>query len=161
MRGMSAFGVLLAGGIDSNEGGLGVTSSRPKEETVRTSKRTWLRLAMLVTVACNDSLAPFQPEIANQPDNFQLQATNVRAVTNTFEYTWQNSGTTANVNQATIVAVGTAQLTILDSQGTQVYSRDLSENGTFQTTAGTTGAWKIRMALTNYSGTLNFRAQKP
>jgi len=116
---------------------------------------------MLVAVACNDSLAPFQPEIANLPDNFQLQATNVKAVTNTFEYTWQNSGTTANVNQATTVAAGTAQLTILDSQGTQVYTRDLAENGTFQTTPGTTGAWKIRMALTNYSGTLNFRAQRP
>jgi len=124
-------------------------------------KRPWLYLAVFAVLACNDSLAPFQPEIANVPDNFQLQATNVQRVTNTFEYTWQNSGTTANVNQATVVAVGTAQLTILDSQGTQVYTRNLAENGTFQTTSGTTGAWKIRMALTNYSGTLNFRVQKP
>lgn len=128
---------------------------------MRLSHRTLLHLALFASAACNDSLAPFQPEIANLPGNFQLQATNVRSVTNTFEYTWQNAGTTANVNQATTIAAGSAQLTILDSQGTQVYTRNLSDNGTFTTTAGTTGAWTIRMVLTNYSGTLNFRVQTP
>lgn len=123
------------------------------------SRRTWLLLAF-AAIACSDSLAPFQPEIANVPDNFQLQATNVRDVTNTFEYTWQNTGTTANVNQATTIVDGTAQLTILDAQGSQVYTRNLADNGTFQTSAGVTGAWTIRMVLTNYDGTLNFRVQK-
>ena len=129
--------------------------------TMRTALRTLTRLIMLTTLACSDSLAPFQPEVSNVADNFQLQATGVTNVTDTFEYTWQNSGTTANVNQATIVSSGTAQLTILDATGAQVYTRSLADNGTFVTTAGATGAWKIRMVLTNYSGTLNFRAQKP
>lgn len=120
-----------------------------------------LSIAVLAVLGCSDSLAPFQPEIANVPDNFQLQATDVKSVTNTFEYAWQNSGTTANVNQATIVSAGSANLTILDGQGTQLYANDLAQNGTFQTSAGTPGAWKIRMSLTNYSGTLNFRVQKP
>ena len=118
-------------------------------------------VVMLAGFACNDSLAPFQPEIANVPGNFQLQATNVRNVTNTFEYTWQSNAATANVNQATIIAAGTATLTILDSQDAQVYTRNLADNGTFQTTSGTAGAWTIRMVLTNYSGTLNFRVQNP
>ncbi|HEU4997279.1 MAG TPA: hypothetical protein VFT29_20825 [Gemmatimonadaceae bacterium] len=118
-------------------------------------------IAIFAVLACSDSLAPFQPEIANATDSFQLQATGVRSVTNTFEYTWQNTGTTANVNQATVVIAGTATLTILDAQGQQVYAKDLAQNGTFQTSAGNAGAWKIRMALTNYSGTLNFRVQKP
>ena len=128
---------------------------------MRTAIRTLTLMTVVSTLACSDSLAPFQPEIANVPDNFQLQATGVTNVSNTFEYTWQNSGTTANVNQATTVSAGSAQLTILDATGAQVYTRALADNGTFPTTAGTSGSWKIRMVLTNYSGTLNFRAQKP
>ena len=113
------------------------------------------------TIACNDSLAPFQPEIANLPDNFQAQATGVQNVTSNLEYTWQNSGTTANVNQATVISGGAATLTVLDAQSVQVYTKDLGANGTFQTSAGTAGAWKVRVALVNFSGTLNFRLQKP
>lgn len=120
-----------------------------------------LAFAAMATLACNDSLAPFQPEIANLTDNFQLQATNVQNVTTTLEYTWQNTGTTANVNQATVLSVGTATITIFDGQNVQVYTKDLTANGTFQTTAGTAGAWKIRVVLSNATGTLNFRAQKP
>ena len=112
-------------------------------------------------IACNDSLAPFQPEIANLTDNFQLQATNVRNVTSTLDYTWQNTGTSANVNQATVASAGTATLTIQDGQSAQVYTKDLTANGTFQTSAGSAGAWKIHVVLTNFSGTLNFRVQKP
>jgi hypothetical protein len=112
-------------------------------------------------IACNNSLAPFQPEVANLTDNFQLQATNVRNLTTVLDYTWQNTGTSANVNQATVASTGTATLTMQDAQSTQVYTKDLTANGTFQTTAGTAGAWKIHVVLTNFSGTLNFRAQKP
>lgn len=102
----------------------------------------------------------FQPQITNQPDNFQFQATNVTNVTQTLQYTWQNSGTMASVNQATTSTAGTATLTIRDASGTQVYTKDLNANGTFPTTAGTTGAWTIQVVFTNWSGTVNFRVQK-
>ena len=124
------------------------------------SNRTLLPLVIFALIACNDSLAPFQPEITNATDNFQLQATDVTNLTNTFDFTWQNTGTMANVNQATTIAAGSATLTIFDAQNVQVYTRNLADNGTFQTAAGSTGAWMIRMVLTNYSGTLNFRVQK-
>jgi hypothetical protein len=124
-----------------------------------------IALICLVAVAAtgcnNDSLAPFQPEVTNQPDTFQLQATAVKNVTTTLEYDWQNSGTTANVNQATVMTDGAASLTILDADGTQMYARDLAENGTFVTGAGTAGLWTIRMVLTSFDGTLNFRVEKP
>lgn len=117
--------------------------------------------AAALTLACHDSLAPFQPEISNLPDNFQLQATNVKNVTTTLDYNWQNTGTTANVNQATVLTAGTATVTIQDAQSVQVYTKDLTANGTFQTTAGAAGTWKIHVVITNASGTLNFRVQKP
>ncbi len=48
-----------------------------------------------------------------------------------------------------------------DAGGTQVYTHSLGENGTFQTLAGTAGAWSIEVTLSGASGNLNFRAQKP
>jgi len=102
----------------------------------------------------------FQPQVANNPDNFQFQSTGVQNVTQTLQYTWPNSGTHASVNQATTVTTGSAMLQIRDSQGTVVYNSDLALNGTFPTApAGQAGNWTILLTLSNYSGTLNFRVQ--
>jgi hypothetical protein len=43
--------------------------------------------AFLVSVNCADSLDPFEPEIANATDNFQLQATGVTSTTLDRTYT--------------------------------------------------------------------------
>ena len=120
-------------------------------------------LLVLVLAGCgssNKSLAPFQPQINNIADNFQLQATGVNNVTSTLTYTWQNTGTSATVNQSCAISAGTAMLVILDNNGTQVYSNNLTVNGTFATSAGVTGNWTIRVTLNSNSGDLNFRAQK-
>lgn len=119
--------------------------------------------AIALLAACGNStdpLAPFSPQITNVADNFHLQATNVTNVTSTINYTWANTGTTAAAGQSSTVAAGTAVLTVLDKNGMQVYSQSLSTNGTFPTSAGTTGNWTVRLVLTNYSGTLNFQVQK-
>jgi hypothetical protein len=120
-------------------------------------------VALALTAACGNStgpLAPFQPQINNVPDDFQFQATNVTNVTWTFTYLWTNTGDTATVNQSTTVTGGSATLTILDKNGTQLYTQSLSANGTFGMTKGVAGNWTIRVVFTNYSGTVNFRAQK-
>ncbi len=119
-------------------------------------------LAPLVT-GCGGGSAlnpAFQPQVANNPDNFQFQSTGVQSVTQNLQYTWSNSGTHASVNQATTVTGGSAMLQIRDSQGTLVYNSDLALNGTFPTNpAGQAGNWTILLTLSNYSGTLNFRVQ--
>ena len=133
--------------------------------TVNTIRSTAMLVGILlagsVSACGDDPLAPFEPEVANLTDSFQLQATDVTGVTATVQYSWQNTGTMANVNQASVKNAGTAVLTISDAGGTQVYSQDLAANGTFQTTAGTTGGWTVRVVLNDFSGTLNFRAEKP
>lgn len=114
--------------------------------------------------ACSDSpTAPgIQPQIINQADNFEYQVSDVQGFSGTLSYTWQNSGTQANVNQATTVSGGTITLRILDAAGTQVYSRSLSENGTFATAVGQAGAWTVRVVYSSaIAPTVNFRAQKP
>lgn len=102
-----------------------------------------------------------QPEITNATDNFQWQVSNLDNVTQTLTYNWQNTGTSANVNQATSPSGGSATLIVRDANGAQLYSRSLSETGTFQTDSGTAGAWTIVVELSGASGTFNFRVQKP
>jgi len=119
--------------------------------------------ALALVAACGNStgpLAPFQPQINNVADDFQFQATGVTNVTWTFNYAWTNTGDSATVNQATTVTGGSATLTIFDKNGTQLYTQSLSANGTFGMTKGVAGSWTVRVAFTNYSGTVNFRAQK-
>lgn len=129
----------------------------------RRLRQTAVFLSCLIVGACGSStgpLAPFQPQINNLADNFQFQATGVTNVTWTYTYTWSNSGDSATVNQATTVTGGSATLTILDNNGTQLYSQSLSSNGTFGMTKGVHGNWTIKVGFTNYTGTVNFRVQK-
>ncbi|HMB68072.1 MAG TPA: hypothetical protein VKU85_02130 [bacterium] len=123
--------------------------------------------ACLALAACSDNAAPnnaldpFQPEIVNTAASFELQATAVTNVTTTQDYTWQNAGTTANVNQATVVNDGAATLAVLDADGTEVYSSDLAVSGSFVTAAGTAGDWTLRLVLNGCFGDLNFRVETP
>lgn len=121
-------------------------------------------VAVVLASACGDSnpIGPSnQPEIANNRDNFQFQASNLRSTTQTLSYTWENTGTTANVNQSGRLDGGTATLTLRDAAGSQVYTRDLGVTGTFVSAAGTAGNWRIEVRLNDATGTLNFRVQKP
>jgi hypothetical protein len=122
--------------------------------------RAVLAAAVAALGCSNNSLAPFQPEIRNLPDNYEFQATALTNVTTTVQYTWQNSGASATINHSSVVTTGTATLTVKDANGTTVYSGALVASGTPTTTAGVAGAWTIRVDLVDVSGTLNFRVQK-
>ena len=122
-------------------------------------------MPMLVTIAligaCSkDPLSPFQPEIGNVADNFQLQATNVTGVTATRIYSWSNSGTRATINHSTVTSAGSARFIVRDAAGTVVYDKALAPSLNESTIAGTAGVWTIQLQLTTYSGTLNVRSQK-
>jgi outer membrane biogenesis lipoprotein LolB len=41
-----------------------------------------------------------QPQIGNNPDNFQFQATNLSQTTQTLTYSWTNTGSVGTVNQS-------------------------------------------------------------
>ncbi len=114
-------------------------------------------------VACSSAnpIGPSnQPEVGNNPDNFQFQASNLSRTTQTLTYSWAHTGTTANVNQSGQIAGGEATLTLRDGSGNQVYRRTLSDSGTFISSGGPAGTWRIDVQLTDVSGTLNFRVQR-
>lgn len=132
----------------------------------------WTRVAIFVMVVslagltgCGDddnSLTNpvFQPEINNATDNFQLQATNVKSVTQIVEYSWTNTGTAANIDQSCAITAGTAELSLYDSANALVYTKDLKQGGSYVSGTGATGTWKIRVRLVQVYGTVNFRVQK-
>lgn len=115
---------------------------------------------VIASCGASDSLGPFQPEVTNAQDNFQLQATGVTNVTTTKTYVWHNTGTAATVNHSTTTTAGSARITILAPGSVTVYDKALVASANESTTVGTSGDWTINLVLTNYSGTLNFRVQK-
>ena len=128
------------------------------------STALWSLMALALVVGCggNDATAPrYQPQITNIANSFAFQVTGLQSVTDELVYTWRNDGTTANVNQSPAGLQGTTSLVVSDAGGRQVYSRALTENGTFVTSAGTAGNWTIRVKFTNASGTSNFSLQRP
>ena len=124
--------------------------------------RSMVALALVVGCGGNDATAPrYQPQVTNVANSFAFQVTGLQSVTDELLYTWRNDGTTANVNQSPAGLQGTASLVVTDAGGRQVYSRALTENGTFVTSAGTAGNWTLRVKFTNASGTSNFSLQRP
>ncbi len=102
-----------------------------------------------------------QLEVSNNPGFFSLQVTALDNVSQTLTYSWTNPGTTANVNQASSVSGGTATVSVMNASTAQVYSRNLADNGTFNTTTGTTGTWTVVVTLNEVTGTLNFSLDTP
>jgi hypothetical protein len=124
--------------------------------------RRWLVAGFLIAAACGDSTtAPGRdPQIINSTDNFQYQISDIQDFSGTQIYTWQNTGTTATVNQSASISAGSVTLVLRDANGVQVYSHSLADNGTFSSSAGTAGAWTVRVTYSGASATVNFRADK-
>lgn len=127
-------------------------------------RAVWIGLALVAT-SCGAAANPIgpsnQPEIANTRDNFQFQASGLVNTTQTLSYTWENTGSSVNVNQSGSVSSGRATLVIRTASGAEVYNRDLSTTGTFASATGSPGNWRIELRLEGFTGTLNFRVQKP
>lgn len=116
-------------------------------------------LLLLGLCACGgDSTGPFEPQVSAEA--FELQAAGVSGVTTTVRYTWENTGLFARVTHATTTGDGTATLTIRDAFGSLVYQRSLSADLAESTRIGSPGRWTITLALTGFSGTLNFKVRR-
>lgn len=128
----------------------------------RASAVAWLIALMLTSAACGGNpVGPSnQPEIGNNTDSFQFQASNLAGTTQTLTYNWTNTGSVANVNQSGVIESGDATLVLRDPSGNQVYSRSLKSTGTFMSSAATAGSWRIEVVLAGVKGTVNFRVQR-
>ncbi|HEX6250312.1 MAG TPA: hypothetical protein VFZ56_02630 [Gemmatimonadaceae bacterium] len=140
--------------------------------------------AMIFLVAgCNESTAPeFSLAVVNTTDDFAAQSANVFNGNLDQEFTWQNTGTRANVTDATTINGGVARIVIRDAANVVVYDKALTPESPAPvqpviagvagfdgepasaaigpTQAGVAGAWRIEILLSGFSGTLNVRVQK-
>ena len=117
----------------------------------------------LALAGCSDNqpVSPgVEPQVINNTDTFEFQVSSVENYSAVWRYDWTTTGTIVNVDQSCAITAGTATLSIVDSDGQTVYSRDLSEDGSFSTDTGVTGQWSLEVALSGTSGTLNFRTEK-
>jgi len=55
---------------------------------------------------------------------------------------------------------GSVPLIVRDAAGAVVYTKALVPSLNEPTEVGTAGTWTVVLTMTNYSGTVNFRAQK-
>ncbi len=121
-----------------------------------------LALALL-TAACGSSnaLAPqYQPQVVNTPNvAFSFQATGLQNVSDVVSYTWNASSGSVIIHPATNTTSGTITLNIKDAVGTVIYNGSVPASGDITPPTGSGGAWKIRVTLTNYTGTINFAVQ--
>ena len=113
----------------------------------------------LALAACSDAATSpgREPQIVNVTDNFQYQISDIRAFSGNQVYSWQNSGTTAKVNQSAAVTSGAVSLVLRDANGTQVYSRSLADNGTFVSGTGVPDIWTVQVSYSTADATVNFR----
>ena len=120
-------------------------------------------VALAAVAACSSDsvIGPGnQLQVTNATDEFQFQVTSLNNVTQTLTYSWSNTGDSANINQSSSIGGGSATLTVRGPAGTVLYQAGLQNNGTYHTQKATSGTWQIEVALTNATGTLNFRVQK-
>ena len=131
--------------------------------------RTSFRLAMsalalaVLTAACgsDNALAPeYQPQVVNTPNvAFSFQATGLQDIDDVVGYTWSVSSGSVIIHPATSTTSGTITLNIKDAAGTVIYNGPVPASGDITPPAGAAGAWKIRVTLVNFTGTINFAVQ--
>jgi hypothetical protein len=108
----------------------------------------------------NDKKAGRNWLIENKTDSFRFQVNDLKAYTDYFNYIWENTGTSAFVSQSCSIPSGIGTLTIIDGAGSQVYSRNLKDAGTFTTATGAAGSWRIQIQLSDVEGNLYIGVQK-
>ncbi len=122
-----------------------------------------MALAVVLFSGCSDNNNPisaFEHEVINNADAFQFQITDAANVTTTLSYSWTNTGTRASIDHSTALTDGSATVTILDNDDTQVYTSGLVASATDASDVGVPGTWTVTVVLTDFSGTANFRAEK-
>ncbi|MBI4420399.1 MAG: hypothetical protein HY560_06195 [Gemmatimonadetes bacterium] len=125
-------------------------------------RNTGRLLALVVLAACGPDVGPTTSlQVRNDADDFAFIAqTFDRTVNDSLVYTWQHTGTLAEVTQDTRVTAGTATLTIRDAAGAQVYNRSLAESGTFATAVGSAGNWGVEVVFKGLVGDIVFELKK-
>ena len=118
-------------------------------------------ISLLFITSCSKDEGSFSATVSNKANSFQLQADGVKNVSKEVEYTWVNDGDKANIDQSTVLSEGTANIVVTDNDGKIVYEDILTKDGSFTTSSGAPGTWKITITFAKATGNINFSLEKP
>jgi hypothetical protein len=119
-----------------------------------------LGVAVLLPGCSDDAVSSRLPEVVNVKDRFHLRMEDVKNHDTLLVYYWPMDGTSANIDQAATIKGGRVSIIVEDNSQVTVYQTDMRQNGSFTTTLGASGFWRIRATLTDFSGMFDFRAQR-
>lgn len=117
-------------------------------------------ITMFLPGCQEDPASSHIPEVVNVKDRFHLQMNDVRNHDTLLVYYWSMEGTSANIDQSASIKGGRVSIVVEDDSQVSVYQTDMKQNGSFTTMSGAAGFWRIRVTLTNFSGMIDFRAQR-
>jgi len=123
-----------------------------------------MALGLFVAAGCgsdNKVTAPqYQAEVVNTPNvAFSFQATALTDVSDVAIYYWSVSSGNVVIHPSTSTDAGTITLQVRDDAGDLVYEGDVPPSGDISPPAGAPGNWRVRVALSNFSGSVNFELQ--
>ena len=113
-------------------------------------------VGLFAVYGCHKNPTTYQ----NTQDNFHLNIEEAKELDTTLVYYWPMGGNTANIDQYSSIQGGVATVMIKDDALELVYETDLIHNGKFTTSWGAEGHWRIIFTIRNFSGTIDFRAQR-
>jgi len=119
-----------------------------------------LGAAALLPGCSDDAVSSRIPEVVNVKDRFHLRMDDVENHDTLLVYYWPMDGTSANIDQSAAITGGRVSIIVEDNSQVSVYQTDMKQNGSFSTTLGASGFWRIRVTLTDFSGMFDFRAQR-
>jgi hypothetical protein len=97
--------------------------------------------------------------VMNEPGVFSLRIGSLENISNRRRYEWINAMGKATVRQASDVKSGVARIEVRDAAGIIVHSKSLTQKGSFTTTAGKPGVWKILLVLDHATGSVMFEVK--
>lgn len=125
-------------------------------DTITLRARRVATASLLVALSACAKLSIFEPDnqlqVSNSTDQFSLQAQGIANQSGAESYAWEVTTATASVSHDNAaLTAGTAIVTVLDADRTEVYTAPLSEasNGEETTSGGAVGTWTVIVTMTN------------
>jgi hypothetical protein len=117
-------------------------------------------IALLLTGCASTHQVARDLTVMNDPGNFTLHIGSVENFSHRMEYRWENPAAKATVRQASSVTGGEATLEVRDAGGRLVHSKSLREQGSFATSEGKPGTWRIGVILGHTTGSVTFEVRR-
>ncbi len=125
-------------------------------DTITLRARRVATALLLVALSSCAKLSVFGPDnqlqVSNNTDQFSLQAQGIENQSGVESYAWSVTTNTASVSHDNAaLTAGTAIVTVLDADRTEVYTAPLSgaSNGEETTGSGAIGTWTVIVTMTN------------